>query len=72
MVRREAAEPPKNDTGAKPAKAEDDRRAVSTYFPSKLAQQLRLLASVTRESVSAIVIASVSRTLAKKLRSALP
>ena len=55
----------------KPEKGDADRRIVSVGFPSKLARQLKLLSSVSGESIASIVVASVTRTIAKRLPGAL-
>lgn len=74
----EAATPAENqapEASGKPEKAgkgsREGVRIVSVAFPSKVARQLRLLASVEGVSIASIVVGSVSRTISKRLPAAL-
>ena len=56
---------------AKAPKKEEKRRVISVAFPNKTVRQLKLLASVEGVTVASIVIASVSKSVAKRLPAAL-
>jgi hypothetical protein len=60
---------PKDGKSSK--KPDDKRRVISIAFPSKIVRQLKLLSSVEGTSIASIVIASVTRTLHKRLPSAI-
>jgi hypothetical protein len=49
----------------------DERVAITVAMPSKLAAKVRLLASVTGKTISAIVLESVSKDVPPKLKAAL-
>jgi hypothetical protein len=49
----------------------DERVAITVAMPAKLAAKVRLLASVTGQTISAIVLDSVSRDVPQKLKAAL-
>jgi hypothetical protein len=49
----------------------DERVAITVAMPAKLAAKVRLLASVTGQTISAIVLDSVSRDVPPKLKAAL-
>jgi hypothetical protein len=56
---------------AKAPKKEEKRRIISVAFPNKTVRQLKLLASVEGVTVASIVIASVTKSVAKRLPAAL-
>jgi hypothetical protein len=60
---------PKDNKSSK--KSDDKRRMISVAFPSKTVRQLKLLANVEGTSIASIVIASVTKTVAKRLPAAL-
>ena len=55
----------------RPVKSREGVRIVSLGFPSKLARQLHLLASVEGVSIASIVTGAVGRAVAKRLPNAL-
>lgn len=55
----------------KSGKKEDARRVISVAFPARTVKQLKLLANVEGVSIASIVIASVSKTVAKRLPGAI-
>ncbi len=69
-------ESPPTEAGSKPAKpgkatTRPGVRIVSVGFPSKVARQLKLLSSISGESIASIVVGAVSRVVAKRLPEAL-
>jgi hypothetical protein len=63
-------EPEGSGKPVKVGKIENSRpgvRIVSVGFPSKIARQLKLLSSVSGESIASIVVGAVSRVVAKRL-----
>ena len=63
------------EASAKPAKSEKGSRpgvrVVSVGFPSRTARQLKLISSISGESIASIVISAVTRVIAKRLPDAL-
>jgi len=56
---------------SKSAKKAETKKVLSVSFPGKTVRQLKLLASVEGVSLASIVVASVTRTVSKRLPAAL-
>jgi len=60
------------DQGApKPIPAAEERVAITVMFPGKLASKVRLYSSITGQTITAVVLDSVSRDVPPKLKTAL-
>jgi hypothetical protein len=55
----------------KPIPAAEERVAITVMFPGKLASKVRLYSSITGQTITAVVLDSVSRDVPPKLKTAL-